>query len=146
MATLPIPPGLPGLLAHYRDESQQPVRFRPSTWIRTLAAVPAAQGIVQVLDEDRWALASTSKRRPGDRLIDRSQLNEVAAKTSLADDRGLRTLFLLVQVWGAGTSGGRTCATPGSLSAIQTHSCGPSEQQRACCAQRTGRQVPAGRR
>lgn len=108
MATLPVPEGLPRLLAHYSGRPQKPVRFRPSTWIRTLADVPAEQGIVQVLDEDRWALADPSEGKPGDRLIDRSQLNEVAAKTSLADDRELLTLFLLVQVWGAGTSGGRT--------------------------------------
>lgn len=108
MDTLPIPEGLPRLLAHYSGRVQEPVRFRPSTWIRTLGDVPAARGIVQVLDEDRWALASSSKSKLGDRLIDRHQLSEVAAKTSLADDRELLTLFLLVQVWGTGTSGNRT--------------------------------------
>jgi len=108
MATMPIPEGLPSLLAHYRDKSQAPVRFRPSTWIRTLADVPAAQGVVQVLDEDRWALADPSGGKPGDRLIDRHQLQGAAAETSLADDRELLSLFLLVQAWGAGTSGNRT--------------------------------------
>lgn len=100
----PLPPALTDLVAAHADDEPTAVRFRPRTWDSTLADVEPA--IRSVLHDD--AITGPSVQVDGDRVVDRDAVLRVAGSTDVADTDDLLRAFLLVQAWGAGTSGGRT--------------------------------------
>ncbi|WP_251151196.1 hypothetical protein [Cellulosimicrobium sp. Marseille-Q4280] len=103
-STHPLPPALADLVSARAGDEPAAVRFRPRTWDAALADVEPA--IRAVLRDD--AITGESVRVSGDRVVDRDAVLKVATSTDLDDDSGLLRAFLLAQVWGSGTSGGRT--------------------------------------
>ncbi|MFC8921699.1 hypothetical protein [Cellulosimicrobium sp. NPDC057127] len=103
-STHSLPPALPALVDSHAADEPDAVRFRPRTWETTLADVEPP--VRAVLRDD--AITGPSVRVSGDRVVDRDAVLKVATSNDLDDDRALLRAFLLVQVWGSGTSGGRT--------------------------------------
>lgn len=101
------PNGLPRLVSLYDGEVAEPeVRFRPATWERKLADVAGAEVPLRALRDD--TCTKVSKRVAGDRVVDRNVVARLSEAVDVGDSDALATAFLLVQVWGAGTSGSRT--------------------------------------
>lgn len=93
------------LVQDYAEREQLPVRFHPQAWRAALDGVRLPAGVLGVLEESGTTWASTDVRFRGDRLTDRAALGEVADAALPDDEPSLLRTFLLVQVWGAGTSG-----------------------------------------
>lgn len=103
----PLPAGLKALVTLYDGTPHDAeVRFRPATWEDRLADVPGAQGPLTVLRDE--SLTHASKRVAGDRVVDGDLLGGLLRDLDLDDAETVATAFLLVQVWGSGTSGSRT--------------------------------------
>ncbi|MGW7510665.1 8-oxoguanine DNA glycosylase OGG fold protein [Streptomyces massasporeus] len=86
------------LVVRYGDCDQEPVRFRPGTWLSRLEA----HGAAHVLDIGIKSASGASS----DRLISRGDL--ALLRDRVGDDPdGLRDLFVAVMIWGSGTTNGR---------------------------------------
>lgn len=102
-----IPPRLPALVAEYDGRSQGFVRFRPTTWERTLAAAPS--GSTRLLRSPEYTAPAEAKRpaRPGDRTVDRPSLLAACEAIQLERPGSVLPVFVLTMAWGSGTSGSR---------------------------------------
>lgn len=97
------PPALRTLISNSQEETQSHVRFRPPTWERTLGSENSA---LSVLTDDRYSWQDASI--PSDRNTDREHVEALADSIDLDDENSLLRAFLMVQAWGAGTTGSRT--------------------------------------
>jgi hypothetical protein len=97
------PPALRTLISKYQEKTQSHVRFRPPTWERTLGA---ENSTLSVLTDARYSWKDASI--PSDRNTDREHVKALADSFELDDENSLLRAFLMVQAWGAGTTGSRT--------------------------------------
>ncbi|WP_454299762.1 8-oxoguanine DNA glycosylase OGG fold protein [Salana multivorans] len=91
----------------YRECEIPAVRIRPETWGACLADLDLAPGILGVLTDESVTTPSLDMRFPKDRLVSRRAIQRVADETDPANPDNLLRSFLLIQAWGAGTSGNR---------------------------------------
>lgn len=97
------PPALRTLILDYQAEAQSHVRFRPPTWQRTLGS---ERPEVSVLTDERYSWKND--RILTDRSTDREHVRALVESIDLGDEDTLLRAFLMVQVWGSGTTGSRT--------------------------------------
>jgi hypothetical protein len=106
---MPIPPprGLCSLVASYEGKHQAPVRFRPSSWERSLA--DAGPGLTRLLLDDRYTQAYVSQpsSRAADRTVTRAAIRSACKDIDWDNADQVLPCFVLVMAWGSGTTGSR---------------------------------------
>ena len=98
-----IPASLPRLLESVTTADQPPVRFRPGSWRTTLPEVDPQ--VLGVLTDSTITWPSETE---GDSVVDRNAIHDLLDRTDPDHETDLLRAFLLVQAWGAGTTGSRT--------------------------------------
>lgn len=88
------------LLETYTDEPERPVRYRPRSWTES------EDPDYSLLHDPK--LTRPTRCDPRDRLVHRETLEKYAARVPTTDEEALRQLFVLVMVWGSGTSNTRS--------------------------------------
>lgn len=96
------PSGLADLVTEYGSRYQKAVEYIPASWERALSPTGVD---LEVLRDDRW---SRSADRVGRRWVSRQGLHALADATGVDDEEALRRAFLMVMVWGSGTSNNRS--------------------------------------
>jgi hypothetical protein len=93
------------LLDAYRGGTQEPVPYRPATWLASLEPAGVEPAVLAVLTDDAWTAPAT---RTGDRLVGRADLERLIDAMDVDGDVEVLRAFLLTQAWGTGTTGNRT--------------------------------------
>ncbi|MFF0371262.1 hypothetical protein [Micromonospora sp. NPDC005087] len=109
-----FPSALPDLVARFEGRRQGPVGYITSSWEDALADWPEERS---VLVDDRW---SEPSERLGRRRVTRDHLASLLTSTNPDEPLQLRQAFVMVMVWGSGTSNTRSLRnTPAALAAVR---------------------------
>jgi hypothetical protein len=103
-----LPPALPALVECYAVQKPEPVRFRIPSWEAALADVSGKP--TRLLSDSTITAESVYERYRslGDRVVTSDAVANVCSKIDLADDESVVAAFVLVMVWGSGTTNSRS--------------------------------------